>query len=142
MKKRNWLQRAACLSAFAALASTFSAAAADDRLVASIDIGGGPDMPTEAFGSVWILTVDGELMGGDMPPSMQRIDPTTNEIIASVPLPGRLCQGIGASAEAIWACGPDGLVRIDPATNAVVAEVPFKAPLGVSRITPECELSS
>jgi hypothetical protein len=114
--------------------ATASAAAADERMVASIDIGGGPDMPTEAFGSLWILTVDGPIMGDDLPPSVQRIDPATNEIVAAVELPGRLCQGIGASAEALWACGPDGLVRIDPATNAVVAEVPFDAPLGVSRI--------
>jgi virginiamycin B lyase len=111
-----------------------SSASTDERLVATVAIEGGPDLPTEAFGSVWVLTVDGELMGGDIPPSVQRIDPSTNEIIASVPLPGRLCQGIGASPEAIWACGPDGLVRIDPATNVVVAEVPFHAPLAVSRI--------
>jgi DNA-binding beta-propeller fold protein YncE len=114
--------------------ATASAVATDDRLVATVDIGGGPDMPTEAFGSLWILTVDGPLTGDGVPPSVQRIDPATNEIIATVEIPGRLCQGIGASAEAMWACGPDGLVRIDPATNAVVAEVPFDAPLAVSRI--------
>lgn len=111
-----------------------SAAAAYERLVATVDLGGGPDMPMEAFGSLWILTVDGPIMGDDVPPSVQRIDPATNEIIATVELPGRLCQGIGASPEAIWACGPDGLVRIDPATNAVVAQVALDAPLGVSRL--------
>lgn len=111
-----------------------SAAASDDRLVSTITLGGGPDMPTEAFGSLWVLTVDGPIMGDDVPPSVQRIDPATNEIIATVELPGRLCQGIGASPEAIWACGPDGLVRIDPATNAVVAQVALDAPLGVSRL--------
>jgi hypothetical protein len=113
---------------------TASETASDDRLEATIDVGGGPDMPMEAFGSIWILTVDGPIMGDDVPPSVQRIDPETNEIIASVELPGRLCQGIGASPEAVWACGPDGLVRIDPATNAVVAEVPLDAALTVSRL--------
>jgi hypothetical protein len=53
-------------------------------------------------------------------PAVHRIDPATNEAIATVALPGRLCQGIGASPEAVWACGPDGLVPIDPATNEVV----------------------
>lgn len=114
--------------------ATASSAASDDRLLATIDIGGGPDMPTEAFDSLWVLTVDGPIMGQDVPPSVQRIDPATNEIVATVELPGRLCQGIGASADAVWACGPDGLVRIDPATNAVVAEVPFHAALAVTRI--------
>jgi hypothetical protein len=95
---------------------------------------GGPDMPTEAFGSLWVLTVDGPIMGDDVPPSVQRIDPATGQVIASVELAGRLCQGIGASPEAVWACGPDGLVRIDPSTNAIVAQVPFHAPLAVTRI--------
>jgi hypothetical protein len=114
--------------------STPSADPGADRLVATVSIGGGPDMPTQAFGSVWVLTLDGPIMGEDLPPSVQRIDPATNEIIATVELPGRLCQGIGASRDALWACGPDGLVRIDPATNTIVAEVKFDAPLGGSRL--------
>lgn len=51
-----------------------------------------------------------------------------------MPLPGRVCQGLGASPEAIWACGPDGLVRIDPATNEVLATVELDAALVVSRL--------
>ena len=113
---------------------TASAAAGDDRLLQTIAMQGGPDMPTEAFGSLWVLTVDGPIMGDDVPPSVQRIDPATGEVIATVDLPGRLCQGIGASPDALWACGPDGLRRIDPNTNSVVAEVPFHAPLAVTRI--------
>ncbi len=46
-------------------------------------------------------------------PAVHRIDPDTNEVIASVPLPGRVCQGLGASPEA----------RIDPATNEVVDRI-------------------
>jgi hypothetical protein len=107
---------------------------AEERTLAEIEIGGGPDMPTEAFGSLWVLSVDGPLVDDGTVPSVHRIDPETNAIIASVELPGRLCQGIGASPDAIWACGPDGLVRIDPATNAIVAEVPLDAALVVSRL--------
>lgn len=102
--------------------------------VATLELGGGPDMPTEAFGSLWVLAVDGPLMNDGTEPAVHRIDPATNEVIASVPLPGRLCQGIGASADAMWACGPDGLVRIDPATNTVVATVELDAALAVTRI--------
>ena len=114
--------------------SATPSAAAAGRVLATMDIGGGPDLPTDAFGSIWVLTVDGPLMGDGVPTSVQRIDPGTNEIIASIEIPGRLCQGLGASPEAVWACGPDGLVRIDPESNAVVAEIPFAAPLGVSRL--------
>jgi len=104
------------------------------REVARVRLGGGPDMPTEGFGSLWVLAVDGPIMNDGTEPAVHRIDPDTNEIVASIPLPGRLCQGIGVSPEAVWVCGPDGLVRIDPETNEVVAEIPLAAALVVSRI--------
>ena len=106
----------------------------EDRTIASLRLGGGPDMPTEAFGSLWVIAVDGPLMNDGTEPAVHRIDPETNEVVASISLPGRLCQGIGASPEAIWACGPDGLVRIDPNENAIVATVDLPAALVVSRI--------
>jgi virginiamycin B lyase len=106
----------------------------DAWTVATLDLGGGPDMPTEAFGSLWVLAVDGPLMNDGTEPAVHRIDPETVEVIASVPLPGRLCQGIGASPEAIWACGPDGLVRIDPETNTIVATIELDAALAITRI--------
>lgn len=105
-----------------------------DRVTASISLGGGPDMPTEGFGSLWVIAVDGPLMNDGTEPAAHRIDPATNEVVASIPLPGRLCQGIGVSPEAVWACGPNGLLRIDPETNEVVAEIPLSAALVVSRI--------
>ncbi len=115
-----------------------SAAASGDplaeRTIASIDLGGGPDFPTEAFGSIWVNAVDGPIMNDGTTPAIHRIDPESNEVIASIPLPGRLCSGVGASPEAVWACGPDGLVRIDPAANEAVATVGFRAALVNSRI--------
>jgi len=77
-------------------------AATDDvaaGAIATIALDGGPDLPTEAFGSLWVLAVDGPLMNDGTSSAVHRIDPATNEVIASVPLPGRLCQGIGASPE-------------------------------------------
>jgi hypothetical protein len=104
------------------------------REIARIRLGGGPDMPMEGFGSLWVLAVDGPIMNDGTEPAVHRIDPETNEIVASIPLPGRLCQGIGVSPDAVWVCGPDGLVRIDPETNQIVAEVALSAALVVSRI--------
>lgn len=125
------------VSGFAPSHEPMPSASADPlagREVARVPLGGGPDMPTEGFGSLWVLAVDGPIMNDGTEPAVHRIDPETNEIVASIPLPGRLCQGIGVSPEAVWVCGPDGLVRIDPATNEVVAEVPLSAALVASRI--------
>lgn len=100
---------------------------------AEFDLGGGPDLPTAAFESMWILAADGPLMDGS-PPMLHRLDPATGEVIASIELSGRQCQGIGASEDAMWACAEDELVRVDPATNEITARVPIDAPLGVSQL--------
>ena len=59
------------------------------RQVASVEIPGGPDMLTEAFGSLWVLSVDGPIMNDGSVPSVYRIDPETNEVIAAVEIAGR-----------------------------------------------------
>jgi hypothetical protein len=93
----------------------------DDRADAVLaNVTGEPDFPLEGFGSIWALASDQEQ------PAILRIDPATAEIIASIPLPGRQCQGFAATDDAIWACVDGGVVRIDPATNAITDKVPFE----------------
>jgi streptogramin lyase len=92
-----------------------------------IDLAGGPDWPTFLDGSVWILAPDGPLQGGEEGPLVYRLDATTGEEQARVPIGGRLCQGIAAGFGSVWACTDAGLSRIDPATNEVVADVAFPA---------------
>lgn len=88
------------------------------RLEAEIDVPGGPDFPIAAFDAMWLLTPDED-------PSVTRLDPATNEIAATVPVGTRLCQAIGATDAAIWACTRGGVIRIDPASNEVVATLEF-----------------
>ncbi len=97
-----------------------------DRLLEQLTITDGPDWTVFAFGSLWVKRDNG---------FVARVDPETAEIIAQigpggsgedvVGAPGgHLCQGIGASAEAIWSCPREGAVaRIDPETNSVAATV-------------------
>ena len=112
--------------------ATASPAASDagtplaDRLEAEIAVEGSPDWPLIAFDSVWVVAPDLPLVDETATPNLIRIDPATNEVLASIALPDRLCQGFTASAEAIWACSADALVRIDPATNAITETVPFE----------------
>jgi YVTN family beta-propeller protein len=63
-------------------------------------------------------------------PSVSRIDPVTNRVVATIPIgPKRACCsehiGMTAVAGAVWAAVPNGntIVRIDPATNTVLATV-------------------
>lgn len=94
--------------------------AVEDRAVAVLEIVGEPDWPLEGFGSLWVLVPDQE------EPAIVRVDPATNQVIASILLPGRVCQGFTVTDDAVWACVTDGAVRIDPETNAIDGEVAFE----------------
>ena len=94
-----------------------------DRLQRKISIPDEPDWMVAAFGSLWSIRGNGDVV---------RIDPESGRIIADIPNPfgfkPPLCQGIGASDAAIWACPANGrppgtIVRIDPKTNEVVSEL-------------------
>ena len=74
-----------------------------------------------AFGSVWSLRGNGDVI---------RIDPESGRVDATIANPygfkPPLCQGIGASEDAIWACPAHGrppgtVVGIDPETNEVTS---------------------
>jgi streptogramin lyase len=97
-----------------------------DRLQAEIAVEGSPDWPLVAFDSVWVVAPDKPLVDETATPNLIRIDPATNEVVATIVLPDRLCQGFTASSDAIWACSADALVRIDPATNEITDTVPYE----------------
>jgi hypothetical protein len=90
-----------------------------DREQARIDLLGGPDWLVEGFGSVWVKVDRGDV---------RRIDPATNSVVAEIPVSVELCQGIGASVEAIWSCSrepdqPTHIERIDPTANENTATI-------------------
>ena len=101
-----------------------------DRIEAEIEVPGSPDSPLAAFGSIWVLAPDLPTLTGSGTPNLVRIDPATNEVIATIALPDRLCQGFTASEDAIWACSATALVRIDPAVDAVDQSVPITSGQG------------
>jgi streptogramin lyase len=92
------------------------------------EIEGEADWPLEGFGSLWMLAPDQEV------PSLLRLDPSTNEMVASIELPGRSCQGFTVSDDAVWACTPDGAARIDPETNEVTGTVAFETGMAKGRL--------
>ena len=96
-----------------------------DRLAAEIAVEGSPDWPLAAFDSIWVLAPDLPLVDDSATPNLMRIDPATNEVVATIPVPDRLCQGFTASEDAIWACAAGALIRIDPATDAITDTVPI-----------------
>jgi hypothetical protein len=111
-------------------APTTSAVASIEELAtaALVEVQGEPDWPLEGFGSLWLLAPDQE------DPALLRVNPETNEIVASVVVGSRSCQGYTVSDDAVWACTSDGAVKIDPATNDIVGKVAFETALTTSRL--------
>jgi len=76
-----------------------------------LEITDGPDWMADGFGSLWVKRDDGSVMrvaadGG--------VEATIDAEIFQQPV----CQGLGVTDTAVWACATGGtLIRIDPATN-------------------------
>ena len=71
--------------------------------------------------SVWTIS-----FLNDEPESVrvERIDPATNKVSATIPMPGILPGHLAADAQGVWAFDPAGtLYRIDPTTNRLVGSL-------------------
>jgi virginiamycin B lyase len=77
----------------------------------------------------WVLVTDDAVwVGGSKPYSVQRIDPSTNKIVAKIRLPGEACSGLAFGFGTIWVpvCGKSPtLARVDVNTNEISAILPF-----------------
>ena len=79
--------------------------------------GGGPDWMVSGFGSLWVRR-DNAVVNRLAPDGS--VQATVDAGIWQQPV----CQGLGISATAVWACATSGkLMRIDPQTNEVSAIV-------------------
>jgi Tol biopolymer transport system component len=78
-------------------------------------------------GSIW-LTGAGELPGGGFGAILQRVDPASNEVVATIELDGEVGYDVAVGKAAVWVllAGRDGntrVSRIDPSSNQVVTTV-------------------
>jgi DNA-binding beta-propeller fold protein YncE len=69
--------------------------------------------------AVWVASSD----------RLERIDPATNSVVASVEFPNQFISAIAADGTAVWVVaihnGSGSLLRVDPATNSIIAEIPL-----------------
>jgi len=77
----------------------------------------------------WVLVTDDAVwVGGSKPYSVQRIDPSTNKIVAKIRLSGEACSGLAFGFGSLWVpvCGRSpSLARVDVKTNKISAILPF-----------------
>jgi Tol biopolymer transport system component len=102
-----------------------ASASVNPRVTATIPVGSFPRDVAVGAGGVWV-TVNDFSEGQPETHSLLRIDPATNEIVATIPVSSAGHLAVGA--DAVWTIdyieGEDVLVRIDPGSNQVVATVP------------------
>jgi DNA-binding beta-propeller fold protein YncE len=84
------------------------------------------------FGSIWVT--GGTRVSGEPQALVERIDPATNRVAATIPLGGQFGGDIAIAPDAVWVSyfGNESaaVVRIDPATNEVVATIPLESDYG------------
>ena len=77
----------------------------------------------------WVLVTDDAVwVGGSKPYSVQRIDPSTNKIVAKIKLSGEACSGLAYGFGSVWVpvCGKSPtLARVDVKTNEISDILPF-----------------
>lgn len=124
---RRLARRALMALAISALGAVASAKApvparvllADVPVEARIEVPEGPGWLGIGYGSVWISKSKSQ--------AVIRIDPSTNKVIATIPVGPDAELGVTAARGSIWI--PDvkahSLTQIDPARNAVVRTIPL-----------------
>lgn len=97
----------------------------ESRLEKEFEIPGEPDWLAEGFGSVWVSRTDPEGEGN----FLDRIDPSSNEVVASIPVGRNPCHGLAVGFGAVWvpSCIDQRIDRVDPEKNRVVGS--FDVPL-------------
>jgi len=100
----------------------------DPRVTATIQVGAFPRAVAVGEAAVWAAVSTGEPDGS----LIVKIDPTTNEIVETIPI--RVASDIAVGDGALWTTSWEGdegvLLRIDPATLDVVATIPVGGILG------------
>ncbi|HXY29875.1 MAG TPA: hypothetical protein VEI06_04130 [Gemmatimonadaceae bacterium] len=72
-----------------------------------------PDWMAMAFDAVWVVNY--------RPSTVNRLDPRTGAVLASIPIGDNACLGIAVGPQSLWvaSCGSGELTEIDPQTNSV-----------------------
>ena len=73
----------------------------------------------------WVVVApDAVWVAGTKPDSLKRIDPKTNQVVATVPLPAEACSGLEYAFGSVWVpvcTTPASMLRVDAKTNQASA---------------------
>ncbi|MFN2543201.1 MAG: hypothetical protein ABR600_01330 [Actinomycetota bacterium] len=89
----------------------------EDRLQAELTIEDQPDWMAVGYGSIWVLV--------DEAAAIDRIDPSTNQVVAAIEVGTHPCNGLVAGFGSIWvqSCSEQKMYRISARRQAVEAVI-------------------
>jgi YVTN family beta-propeller protein len=106
---------------------------ASNQVQTQINTGGGQSLSCTAVTAleqaVWTIDLS---LGDGASVVLERIDPATNKVVATIPVPDSAPFQIAADDHGVWVYGPDTLYRVDPNTNKVVGKLPITGGAGVA----------
>jgi streptogramin lyase len=99
---------------------------------ATVAVGAMPFFVAIGPEAVWVA---GEADGG----TLWRVDPATNTVVASIPVPNPFATGVEVGHGSVWVPARDQKVvyRIDPATNTVGATIELPSAIGGLAVGPD-----
>lgn len=122
---RNALVLVTLAVALASTAATVHAAAR------GLSVGATVDVPSQ-FRTLGIASGDGAVWASDGTATLTRVDPGSDSVTASIPVPD--ADLVAASGSSVWVVGSNSIAsRVDPQTNAVAVKVRVaKDPTGIA----------
>jgi TolB protein len=101
--------------------------AVSPRVTATIAVGSFPRDIAVGAGAIWVSVNDFSEDGPETH-AVVRVDPSTNEIVATVPV--GTVGNVAIGSDAVWTIDSidrpqDSVIRIDPATNQVIETIPI-----------------
>jgi YVTN family beta-propeller protein len=106
---------------------------ASNQVQTQINTGGDQSLSCTAVTAldqtVWTLDL---ILGDGSSVVLERIDPATNKVVATISVPDTAPFQIAADDHGVWVYGPDTLYRVDPNSNKVMGKLPITGGAGVA----------
>jgi virginiamycin B lyase len=92
----------------------------------------------QGLGCYWVTVLDQVIwVAATLDPDgrtlvFERIDPATNQVRATTPVPGNFVLGVAADAQGAWALDVQGLIRFDPHSAQVIGRLAMTGGGGIA----------
>ena len=104
-----------------------------NQVQAQLSVGGGDGRSCSAVVALAAQTVWATShINGEHDTGLQRIDPVTKTVVATIPVPQAIPFHFAANEQGVWLYSESGVYRVDPATNQLVGQLAIPDVFGIA----------